>query len=70
MKHLDKRIYAGTAILAAVLGLAVLVATRPVDIDVIEAASAATHAPVVAWKGLRGVVVHEGAPASGPEAAK
>lgn len=60
MKHLDQRIYAGTALVAALAGAAVLYATHPVDLDVIETANAGTATtPLVTWKGVHNVVMHE-----------
>ncbi|MFO1397650.1 MAG: hypothetical protein U1F48_11365 [Burkholderiales bacterium] len=63
MKHLDQRIYAGTAVLAAIAAAVVLYATHPVDLAVIESANAMarTGAPMVTWKGMRNVVMHDAA---------
>lgn len=61
MKHLDQRIYAGTALVAALAGAAVLFVTQPVAVSVIEAANARprTSAALVTWKGVQNVVMHE-----------
>lgn len=66
MKHLDRRIYAGTALLAAIAATAVLYATHPVDLGMIESANATgTRIAPVTWKGVRNVVLHETAGAPG-----
>ncbi len=64
MKHLDQRIYIGTALLGALATVAVLYAANPVDLGLIESAraTARTSAPVT-WKGVHNVVMHE--PAAG-----
>jgi len=61
MKHLDQRIYAGTALVAAIAATALLYATHPVDLGVIESANATIRnaASVVTWKGVRNVVMHD-----------
>ena len=60
MKHLDQRIYAGTALIAALAGAAVLYATHPVDLGVIESANAGPrNAPLMTWKGVPNVVMHD-----------
>ena len=65
MKHLDQRIYAGTAVLAAIATAVVLYVTHPVELAVIESANATlrTSAPTVTWKGVRNVVLHDAATA-------
>jgi hypothetical protein len=61
MKHLDQRIYAGTALVAAIAATAVLYVTQPVDLAVIGTADAAERTPLSTWKGVRNVIMHEGA---------
>lgn len=72
MRHLDQRIYAGTALVAAVAAVGVLYATNPVDLAVIESANATarTGAPLVTWRGVRNVVMHESMAEHGRRARK
>jgi hypothetical protein len=59
MTNIDKRVYLGTALGAAVVGGGLLLATNPPALDVIPRADAATGAHVTAWKGMPGIVLHE-----------
>ncbi len=64
MTHLDRRIYAGTALVAAIAATAVLYVTHPVDLQLIETANATdTRVAPMTWKGVRNVVMHEPAAA-------
>jgi len=59
MTNIDKRVFAGTALGAALAGGGLLLATQPIGLDVIHAADAATSARVSLWKGMSGIVLHE-----------
>jgi hypothetical protein len=68
--NIDKRIYAGTALGAALAGGGLLLATQPIGVDVIHAANAATHANVSAWKGIPGIVLHDDRGVTSPRTAE
>ena len=60
MKHLDRRIYAGTALVGALATVAVLYTANPVDLGIIGSANARAHSDaLVTWKGVRNIVMHE-----------